>query len=65
MLFVAPLSKEEIISLKEMTENHPLSWTRMRANAIILSTEAPRWRAWGRGKYTKNTVTTQPLYRGL
>ena len=39
MLFVAPLSKEEIISLKEMTKNHPLSWTRMRANAIILSTE--------------------------
>ena len=39
MLFVAPLNEEEIISLKEMTRNHPLSWTRMRANAITLSAE--------------------------
>jgi transposase len=39
MLFVNPLSKEEITSLQEMMRNHPLSWTRIRANAIILSSE--------------------------
>jgi len=39
MFFVKPLSKEEIISLQEMSKNHPLSWTRMRANAVILSAE--------------------------
>jgi transposase len=39
MLFVNPLNKEEITSLQEMMRNHPLSWTRIRANAIILSSE--------------------------
>ncbi|MBE8232169.1 MAG: helix-turn-helix domain-containing protein [Endozoicomonadaceae bacterium] len=39
MLFVNPLSKEEITSLQEMMKNHPLSWTRVRGNAIILSSE--------------------------
>jgi len=37
MLFVSNLTKEETTSLQEMVRNHPLSWTRMRANAVILS----------------------------
>lgn len=37
MLFVNDLAKEETTSLQEMVRNHPLSWTRMRANAVILS----------------------------
>jgi transposase len=37
MLFVSNLSKVETTSLQEMVRNHPLSWTRMRANAVILS----------------------------
>ncbi len=40
MLFVEPLSKTELISLQAMNKNHPLSWTRIRANAVLLSAEA-------------------------
>jgi len=39
MLFVESLSKEELVSLQEMARKHPLSWTRIRANAVILSAE--------------------------
>lgn len=39
MLFVKSLSKEEMISLQEMVRKHPLSWTRIRANAVLLSAE--------------------------
>jgi len=37
MLFVSHLANAETISLQEMVRNHPLSWTRIRANAVILS----------------------------
>ena len=37
MLFVSPLSKLEIKCLQEMIKGHPLPWTRIRANAVLLS----------------------------
>lgn len=37
MLFVKKLSDAEIISLQWMTREHPLPWTRIRANSVLLS----------------------------
>ena len=37
MLFVKTLSDAEVISLQWMTREHPLPWTRIRANSVLLS----------------------------
>ena len=37
MKFIKNLSPPEIISLQWMAREHPLSWTRIRANAVLLS----------------------------
>jgi transposase len=37
MLFVSPLSTLELNCLQEMIKDHPLPWTRIRANAVLLS----------------------------
>lgn len=37
MRFISPLCKTEIISLQWMTREHSLPWTRIRANAVLLS----------------------------
>ena len=39
MRFVQALSKAEIISLQWMAREHPLSWTRIRANSVLLSNQ--------------------------
>jgi transposase len=37
MLFVSPVNALEFKCLQEMVKNHPLPWTRIRANAVLLS----------------------------
>jgi transposase len=37
MHFVSPLKEAEIISLQWMSREHPLPWSRTRANAVLLS----------------------------
>lgn len=37
MLFILHLTKDEMISLQWMNRAHPLAWTRIRANAVLLS----------------------------
>jgi len=37
MKFVSPLNTAEIISLQWMSREHPLPWSRTRANAVLLS----------------------------
>jgi transposase len=39
MLFVSEITEAEIITLQLMGRYHPLAWTRIRANAILLSNE--------------------------
>lgn len=39
MLFVSRLTEAEIISLQSMNRAHPLVWTRIRANAVLLNHE--------------------------
>jgi transposase len=39
MLFINPLSGPEIVTLQAMHKFHPLTWSRMRAHAILLSDE--------------------------
>jgi transposase len=39
MLFVNFLSRPEIVTLQVMHKFHPLTWSRMRAHAILLSDE--------------------------
>lgn len=39
MIFIKPLNAVEIITLQCMSKNHPLLWTRTRANSILLSNQ--------------------------
>lgn len=39
MLFVSEITEAEIITLQHMERYHPLAWTRVRANTILLSKE--------------------------
>lgn len=40
MLFVSEISQAELITLQFMERNHPLSWTRIRANSLLLSNQS-------------------------
>jgi len=37
MLFISSLTEAEIISLQAMNRAHPLVWTRICANAVLLN----------------------------
>ncbi len=45
MLYVRPLSEPERTTLQEMQRKHPLPWSRMRAQAILMSAEGYRVQA--------------------
>ena len=39
MLFISEITEAEIITLQQMERYHPLAWTRIRANTLLLSKE--------------------------
>ena len=39
MLFISEMTEAEIITLQQMERYHPLAWTRIRANTLLLNKE--------------------------